>query len=48
MDIGGGVEVAIGPAMLLRVDVGDRMVRYPDPYETGHDFRVGVGWAVKF
>ncbi len=48
LDIGGGVDVAIGRAMLFRVDVGDRMVRYPDPYEAGHDFRVGVGWAVKF
>ena len=48
LDIGGGVEVAIGPAMLFRVDIGDRMVRYPDPYEAGHDVRVGVGWAVKF
>jgi hypothetical protein len=47
-DIGGGVEVAIGRAMLFRVDIGDRMVRYPDPYETDHDVRVGVGWAVKF
>ena len=48
VDIGGGVDVAIGPAMLFRVDVGDRMVRYPEPYETGHDLRIGVGWAVKF
>jgi hypothetical protein len=48
LDIGGGVEVAVGPAMLFRVDVADRMVRYSEPYETGHDLRVGVGWAVKF
>lgn len=48
VDIGGGVEVAAGPRMLFRVDVGDRVVRYPEPNEAGHDVRVGVGWAFRF
>lgn len=53
-DIGGGVEVFTGDRTFIRVDAGDRMVRYPGPSFVsgltlregaflGHDFRLGVG-----
>ena len=48
LDVGGGMEVAIGRATLFRFDIGDRLVRYPAPYAIGHDVRVGIGWAVRF
>jgi len=48
LDVGGGVEVNLGRTMLLRIDVGDRMAWYPDPYEVGHDLRVAAGWAFRF
>jgi hypothetical protein len=48
LDLGGGVEVAAGPRMLFRFDAGDRLVRYPEPNDTGHDVRVAAGWAFRF
>jgi hypothetical protein len=47
-DAGGGMEVDIGPRMLFRLDIGDRMVKYPEPNDLGHDLRVGIGWAFRF
>jgi hypothetical protein len=59
LDLGGGIEVAVTPRAFVRVDAGDRMVRYRGPVfdgqqqvqqETfyGHDFRVSVGAGVRF
>ena len=59
LDVGGGVEVQMTPRTLLRVDVGDRLVRYPGPaFDSnrevhdddffGHDVRVAVGAGVRF
>ena len=47
-DVGGGLEVDLGGRTFFRLDVGDRVVRYPEPYDAGHDIRVGAGWAVRF
>lgn len=58
-DIGGGVEVFTGDRTFIRVDVGDRMVRYPGPsFAAGftlrdtaffsHDFRVSLGGGLRF
>ncbi len=59
LDIGGGVEVQMTPRTFLRVDIGDRLVRYPGPaFDSrrqvhdedffGHDFRVAAGAGVRF
>jgi hypothetical protein len=60
LDAGGGVEVALTPRTFVRVDLGDRLVRYPGPvFETdprrirersffGHDFRVATGAGLRF
>lgn len=58
-DIGGGVEVMATRRAFVRVDVGDRMVRYTGPAFDrrqrrrdgtfyGHDLRVAVGAGVRF
>ncbi len=58
-DLGGGVEVMATDRTFVRVDAGDRMVRYRGPVfdgrqqvqqETfyGHDLRVSVGAGVRF
>lgn len=58
-DIGGGLEVLVTPRGFVRVDVGDRMIRYRGPVfdsqqqvrdDTfyGHDVRVAVGAGVRF
>jgi hypothetical protein len=59
LDLGGGASVALTPRTSLRVDVGDRMVRYPGPAFdsdreihdesfSGHDFRFATGVGVRF
>lgn len=60
LDAGGGVAVALTPRTFVRVDVGDRLVRYPGPVlETdprrihrdaffGHDFRFATGVGLRF
>jgi hypothetical protein len=48
LDLGGGMDVAVGRTTLFRLDIGDRLVRFPAPYAIGHDVRVGIGWAVRF
>lgn len=59
LDLGGGVELFTPGRTFARVDVGDRMLRYPGPafardrqVETGnftrHDFRLAVGAGWKF
>ena len=59
LDAGGGVEFFASDRTVIRVDVGDRAVRYPSPVidrdgtvrDTAffsHDFRLAVGGALRF
>jgi hypothetical protein len=60
LDAGGGAEVALTRRTFVRVDVGDRLVRYPGPvFEfdprrirerpfVGHDFRLASGAGLRF
>jgi hypothetical protein len=58
LDIGGGIELFAGPRMLIRVDAGDRLMKYPGPsFRDGrvaqddffsHDFRMSAGAGVRF
>jgi hypothetical protein len=58
LDIGGGIELLAGPRTLIRVDAGDRLMKYPGPsFRDGrvaqndffsHDFRMSAGAGVKF
>lgn len=58
-DLGGGVEVSTTDRTFLRVDVGDRALRYPgsriggggavtDEHFLSHELRVAVGGGVRF
>jgi len=58
-DLGGGVDVGVGERTFVRVDAGDRLVKYPGPvFDTdrnvhdeaffGHDLRVAVGGGLRF
>ncbi len=59
LDVGGGVEWLPSDRIVIRVDAGDRAVRYPGPVidrdgtvrdDTffGHDFRFTIGGGVRF
>jgi hypothetical protein len=59
LDAGGGVEIGVGGRSFLRIDIGDRLVRYPGPSFGrdreihdddffGHDLRVAVGSGWRF
>ena len=59
VDLGGGLEARVAPRLSLRLDAGDRLVRYPGPSFdinrevhdeafVGHDFRVAVGAGWNF
>jgi len=58
LDLGGGVELFPASRALVRVDVGDRILKYPGPsFRDGqtaqgsfysHDFRVSAGAGVRF
>ena len=58
LDLGGGVELFPGGRAVVRVDVGDRIVKYPGPsFRNGratqdsfysHDLRVAAGAGVRF
>ncbi len=59
LDLGGGVEVFMTPRSFLRLDVSNRMVRYPGPafdadndtHEDdfiGHELRLAVGGGWRF
>ena len=59
-DLGGGVDVDITPRIFLRVEAGDRMLKYPGPSLDsssgeirdeafyGHGFRFAAGAGVRF
>ena len=58
LDIGGGVEVPTSSATFVRLDLGDRLLRYPGPVFDartrrdgpfmGHDFRMAAGAGLRF
>lgn len=59
LDIGGGVEVFATPKTFVRVDAGDRLLKYPGPVFDnnrtaqqkgffGHDFRFAFGGGLRF
>lgn len=50
VDAGGGVEIDVTRRSYLRIDAGDRMVRYPEAAidGLGHDFRMAAGVGVRF
>jgi hypothetical protein len=59
LDLGGGVDVSLTPRTFIRVDAGDRLVRYKGPVFDqnrtvredaffGHDFRFAAGAGVRF
>lgn len=59
LDAGGGVELFTGGRIAIRVDAGDRMLKYPGPsFRNGgvvsqddfysHDFRFSAGAGVRF
>jgi hypothetical protein len=58
-DLGGGVQIDVTPRTFVRVEGGDRMVKYPGPAIDddgihqdesffGHGFRFSAGVAVRF
>jgi hypothetical protein len=58
-DLGGGVDVRLSGKTFVRLDLGDRMVRYPSPVIDsagevhdndfiGHDFRLAIGAGWRF
>lgn len=59
IDVGGGVEVPVAGKTFVRIDVGERFVRYPGPVFDakrtirqngfyGHDLRVAMGGGLRF
>lgn len=59
LDIGGGVEVFATPKTFVRMDAGDRLLKYPGPVFDNnraaqmkgffsHDFRFAVGGGLRF
>ena len=58
LDAGGSVELPAGARTFARIDVGDRLLRYPGPsFRNGgttqgsffsHDFRLSAGAGVRF
>ncbi len=58
LEFGGGVELFVGRRALIRVDAGDRILKYPGPSFRngrttegsffGHDFRVAAGAGARF
>ena len=59
LDVGGGLDVAATPRTFIRIDAGDRLVRYPglafDSSRTpqmddffSHDLRIAAGIGLRF
>ena len=58
-DLGGGVDVSVGERTFVRIDAGDRLVKYPGPvFDTdrqvhdeaffGHDVRLAFSGGLRF
>jgi hypothetical protein len=58
-DLGGGMDVSVGERTFVRIDAGDRLVKYPGPvFDTdrnvhdeaffSHDFRIAVAGGLRF
>jgi len=58
-DFGGGVDLSVGERTFVRIDAGDRMVKYPGPvFDTdrqvhdeaffGHDVRLAFSGGIRF
>ena len=58
-DLGGGVDVSVGERTFVRIDAGDRMVKYPGPVFDadrqvhdeaffGHDIRLAFSGGLRF
>jgi hypothetical protein len=58
-DLGGGVDVSVGERTFVRIDAGDRLVKYPGPvFDTdrnihdeaffGHDVRIAFSGGLRF
>jgi hypothetical protein len=58
LDVGGGIEIDAGTRALVRIDAGDRLLKYPGPSFSGgrieqddffgHDLRISMGAGVRF
>jgi hypothetical protein len=59
LDAGGGIDVSMTNRSFVRIDIGDRIVRYPGPAIdtdgtvrsedfTGHDLRIAIGGGYRF
>jgi hypothetical protein len=59
VDAGGGVDVSVGERTFVRIDAGDRLVKYPGPVFDadrnihdeaffGHDLRLAVAGGLRF
>ncbi len=59
LDLGGGLELSVTESTFIRVDAGDRLLRYPGPVFDGnrkvrddaffgHDFRFAAGGGLRF
>ena len=58
-DLGGGVDMSVGERTFVRIDAGDRLVKYPGPvFDTdrqihdeaffGHDVRLAFSGGIRF
>jgi hypothetical protein len=48
VDVGGGIEVDATRRSFARIDVGNRLVRYPRPASTAHELRIALGGGFRF
>ena len=59
IDVGGGVDIGTTSRTFVRIDLGDRLVRYPGPVFTAdrvvrdssffvHELRIATGFGVRF
>jgi hypothetical protein len=58
LDLGGGVDLDLGTRAFVRIDAGDRLIKYPGPVLLNgqarqesfysHDFRFSTGAGVRF
>jgi hypothetical protein len=59
LDLGGGVDLSVGERAFVRIDAGDRLVKYPGPVFDSdrtvhddaffsHDFRIAASGGLRF